>query len=109
MSHRPYTDRLFPGGGRADDVGAAREWVRETLAVWGRAEAVPVVDALIDAARTRRPWWLSLRDHNGTLHAQVLRGRAASTPELNGPPSGTYGIAHTPDGLCLWATTPPTT
>ncbi|WP_190233034.1 hypothetical protein [Streptomyces avicenniae] len=104
----PFASRLFPGGGGADDIGAAREWVRTELDAWRRSAAVPVVDALITAVRGRRPWWLSLRAHPEAVVAQVLRAKAARTPRLPAPLPGaeqllwTYGITPTPDGLCIW-------
>ncbi|WP_052847170.1 hypothetical protein [Streptomyces avicenniae] len=106
---RPHAARLFPGGGGQDDTDAARRWARNVLRTWGRADTAPVVDALITAARGRRPWWLALRHHGDAVHAQVLRARAARTPELPARVPGaerlswTYGTARTPDSLCLWA------
>ncbi|MFR9723414.1 hypothetical protein ACL02R_08590 [Streptomyces sp. MS19] len=107
---RPFAHRFFPGGGGRDDTAAAREWARGALSGWGRAEAFPVADALIGAARTRRPWWLGFRVHEEAVHIQVLRARVARTPRMPPVVHGaedlvwTYGTARTPDGLCLWAT-----
>ncbi|MFR9722132.1 hypothetical protein ACL02R_02010 [Streptomyces sp. MS19] len=108
---RLHDARLFPGGGGRDDTAAARDWMRKTLDTHGLSAAWPVADALITAARTRRPWWLSLRADESTVVVQILRARTHHALRLPDPIPGladgvrhTYGTARTPDGLCLWAT-----
>ncbi|MFI7273541.1 hypothetical protein [Streptomyces sp. NPDC049879] len=104
-----FVSRLFTGG----ETGEARVWAREVLAAWGWSGAVPVVDVLIAVARSRRPWWLSLRDHGDALNVQVLRARTARTIRLPGRIAGadglvwTFGTVPTPDGLCIWTTITP--
>ncbi|WP_052847329.1 hypothetical protein [Streptomyces avicenniae] len=109
----PHASRLFPGGGGRDDTVAAGEWAGLELERWGRQAALPVVHALIAAARTRRPWWLGLTAHPDVLHAQILRAKAATTPRLPDPLPGaahltwTYGTAPTLDGVCMWTAITP--